>query len=87
MTVAAFTHDTAAFHCPGGLQKRSMRIAGHRTSIALEPRFWAALEAIARLRRLSIPALFAEIERARAALTPERSLASAARVHALLHRP
>ena len=26
----------------GALQKRSMRIAGHRTSLALEQEFWAA---------------------------------------------
>jgi predicted DNA-binding ribbon-helix-helix protein len=29
------------------MEKRSLSIAGHRTSIALEPQFWAALEAMA----------------------------------------
>jgi predicted DNA-binding ribbon-helix-helix protein len=29
------------------MDKRSLSIAGHRTSIALEPEFWAALEAMA----------------------------------------
>jgi predicted DNA-binding ribbon-helix-helix protein len=29
------------------VRKRSLTIAGHRTSIALEPQFWTALEAIA----------------------------------------
>ena len=50
----------------GALQKRSMRIAGHRTSIALEPEFWQALEKIARAREASLPALIAAIDAARA---------------------
>lgn len=29
------------------MDKRSLSIAGHRTSIALEPEFWAALETMA----------------------------------------
>ena len=29
------------------MDKRSLSIAGHRTSIALEPEFWAALDAMA----------------------------------------
>jgi predicted DNA-binding ribbon-helix-helix protein len=62
-----------------GLQKRSLSIAGHRTSLALEPEFWAALAALAARRRLSLPALVAEIDGARG----ERPLASALRVAAL----
>jgi predicted DNA-binding ribbon-helix-helix protein len=30
------------------LEKRSLSIARHRTSIALEPEFWAALDAMAK---------------------------------------
>lgn len=63
------------------LRKRSFSLAGHRTSVALEPDFWAALEALARARGLSLAALVAEVDAARAeAAVP---LASALRVHAL----
>ena len=42
--------------------KRSLTIAGHRTSIALEPEFWAALEALADRRGLRLTALIEEID-------------------------
>ena len=32
----------------GSLKKRSVNLAGHATSLALEPEFWAALERIAK---------------------------------------
>ena len=53
-------------------QKRSVLIAGHQTSISLEPVFWVALEAAARDRGCPINALVAEIdaERLDAARTP-----------------
>ncbi len=70
----------------GALQKRSMRIAGHRTSIALEPEFWEALERIARSRVTSMPALIASIDAKRAEEAPEASLASAVRVFVLQHK-
>ena len=37
----------ASARSPDGLEKRSLTIAGHRTSLALEPEFWAGLEAMA----------------------------------------
>jgi predicted DNA-binding ribbon-helix-helix protein len=61
------------------LRKRSFSIAGHRTSVALEPEFWTALEAHARSRKLSLAGLVAQID----AIRGERPLASALRVHAL----
>ena len=67
----------------GALVKRSFTLAGHRTSVALEPEFWQALAALAAARRLSIAALVAEVDAAR---TPDRPLASALRVHALRAR-
>jgi predicted DNA-binding ribbon-helix-helix protein len=70
----------------GSLLKRSMRIAGHRTSLALEQEFWTALERIARSRGSSLPVLIAGIDEARAKETPEASLASAVRVFVLEHR-
>jgi predicted DNA-binding ribbon-helix-helix protein len=47
------------------MQKRSLTIAGHRTSIALEPEFWAAMEAIADRRGLRLTALIEDIDRTR----------------------
>jgi predicted DNA-binding ribbon-helix-helix protein len=63
----------------GHLQKRSFRLAGHATSVALEPAFWAALEAIAARRGVTLPALVAKTDAARG----EAPLASALRVLAL----
>jgi len=45
--------------------KRSVLIAGHPTSISLEPTFWRALEAAATERGSPINALVAEIDAAR----------------------
>ena len=47
------------------MQKRSLTIAGHRTSIALEPEFWSGLEALAARRGLRLTALIEEIDRNR----------------------
>lgn len=63
------------------LRKRSFRLAGHRTSVALEPEFWAALEAAAARRGRSLSGLVAELDAARA--DPALPLASALRVFAL----
>ena len=65
---------------------RCMRIAGHRTSIALEAEFWRALEQIAATRGLSMPTLIASIDQKRAASAPEASLASAVRVYVLQNK-
>jgi predicted DNA-binding ribbon-helix-helix protein len=53
-------------------QKRSVLIAGHQTSISLEPVFWRALEAAARERGMPVNALVAQIdaERIEAKRTP-----------------
>ncbi len=47
------------------MEKRSLTIAGHRTSIAIEPEFWAGLEAIAASRETSLAALIGEIDEQR----------------------
>ena len=59
--------------------KRSFSIAGHRTSVALEAEFWAALEAEARKEHRSLAALIGRIDGTRAS----RNLASALRLHVL----
>jgi predicted DNA-binding ribbon-helix-helix protein len=43
-------------------RKRSVLIAGHPTSISLEPMFWTALEAAAREQGRPVNALVAEID-------------------------
>ena len=45
--------------------KRSLSIAGHRTSIALEAEFWAGLEAMAAERHLAMAALVREVDESR----------------------
>lgn len=64
---------------PSGQQKRSLTLGRHATSLALEPEFWAALEAMAAARKVSLAGLIGEIDSARRG----RSLASACRVAAL----
>ncbi len=49
------------------MEKRSLTIAGHRTSIAIETEFWAGLEAMALAGSKSIAALIAEIDQEREA--------------------
>ncbi len=62
------------------LVKRSLALSGHRTSVALEPEFWAALGAIATARGQTLAGLVASVDASRAA---DRPLASALRVLAL----
>ncbi len=62
------------------LVKRSIALSGHRTSIALEPEFWAALDAIAAANQQSTAALIRIADEGR---NPEDALASALRVLAL----
>lgn len=45
--------------------KRSLSIAGHRTSVSLEEVFWRELKTCALARGLSLAALVAEIDAAR----------------------
>jgi predicted DNA-binding ribbon-helix-helix protein len=62
------------------MRKRSVTIDGHRTSVSLEDAFWQELAAIASARGLSLNALVAEIDHARAA---PGNLSSALRLHVL----
>ena len=64
-----------------GLRKRSVLLAGHATSLALEPEFWATLEEMARAEGLSLARLIARIDASRG----PRALASACRVAALAY--
>lgn len=60
------------------LRKRSFTIARHRTSIALEAEFWAALERIASARGIPLARLVAAIDAGK-----KGGLASALRVYVL----
>ncbi len=62
-----------------GPVKRSITIAGHQTSISLEPVFWEALHQAARVQNLPINALVARIDAARIAESNPANLASALR--------
>jgi predicted DNA-binding ribbon-helix-helix protein len=67
---------------PGGFVgpvKRSVTIAGHATSISLEPLFWAALERAAAARLLPLNALIAELDALRILAEDPPNLASALR--------
>lgn len=61
------------------LKKRSILLAGHATSLALEPEFWAVLDEMAATERLSLAGLIARLDQTRG----DAALASACRVAAL----
>jgi predicted DNA-binding ribbon-helix-helix protein len=63
---------------PGRLRKRSVVIAGHRTSVSLENAFWRELRAIAEARGVGMNRLITEIDRTR-----NGNLSSAIRVYIL----
>lgn len=65
--------------------KRSVTIAGHETSITLEPLFWAALETVARAEALPLNALIARIDAERITVATSPNLASAIRCWLLAH--
>ena len=47
------------------MQKRSIRIKGHSTSISLEPEFWAELKRIAEAEKCSLNELVARVDSGR----------------------
>ncbi len=78
--------SAAAAAPPGGgaaqaIRKRSVAIAGHRTSVSLEQAFWDALRVIADRRGTSVAALIAAIDQAGGGRSA--NLSSALRVVAL----
>ncbi len=62
----------------GTVKKRSVKIAGHRTSLSLEEAFWRALKRIAARDGVSINRLIERIDRERAG-----NLSSAVRIYVL----
>lgn len=64
-----------------GPRKRSLTVAGHRTSLSLEDDFWEALKLMAKAKGRSVADLIGEIDASRGA----RSLSSAVRSAILEH--
>lgn len=60
--------------------KRSVEIAGHKTSISLEPLFWETLKAAAEAEGLPLNALVARIDAERLEAPTPPGLASAIRL-------
>ncbi len=60
------------------IKKRSVEIAGHRTSLTLEAAFWRTLKRLAAGERISINKLIERIDRER-----QGNLSSAVRVYVL----
>ena len=68
------------------LEKHSVAIAGHRTSVTLEAIFWRALKAMAKQRGQSLSEMIAEVDRQRGEMDPPPNLSSALRVFVLSER-
>ena len=64
------------------LLKRSVTIAGHRTSVSLEPEFWQALNEIATERKRPLAQLIDEIDKREGR---DQNLSSALRLFVLAH--
>lgn len=70
----------------GATVKRSVRVAGHPTSVSLEEAFWQGLKDIAEARATTLNALIGEIDAARVEHLPDGTapnLSSAIRVYVL----
>ncbi|MCZ4272602.1 ribbon-helix-helix domain-containing protein [Maritalea porphyrae] len=61
------------------MKKRSLTIAGHRTSVALEQEFWDEIDALAKVQSLTLSQLIEQIDQNR----DTENLASALRLAVL----
>lgn len=76
-TVLLHPAMAAPYHPP---VKRSVEIAGHKTSISLEPLFWESLKEAALAEGLPVNALVARIDAERLEAETPPGLASAIRI-------
>ncbi len=67
----------------GGRKKRSFRLYGHATSVALEEEFWHVLDALCAHQNLPLARLITQLDDARLATRPALGLSAYLRVHAL----
>ena len=65
------------------LHKRSVTIAGHRTSLSLEAPFWEALKELADAEGVSLAALIEQVDRERSQAPSPYNLSSTLRVYVL----
>jgi predicted DNA-binding ribbon-helix-helix protein len=72
------TVETVGGPSLGAMKKRSVVLAGHRTSVSLENAFWDALKTIAGNRSSTVNQLVTEIDKQR-----DGNLSSAIRVYVL----
>ena len=79
MAIEASALRSAAPASGAAIVKRSIAIAGHRTSVSLEEAFWRELKALAQRRGRSVSALVAAIDAER----KSANLSSAIRVFVL----
>ncbi len=73
--------DATAMTDDQSLVKRSLTIAGHRTSIALEPAFWDGLDHMAASTGVTVAQLIRKIDQSRG----DSPLASSLRIAILRH--
>ena len=64
-------------------EKRSLTLHGHRTSVALEPSFWAVIDQEAKGRNMSMAGLLMQIDDQRVMEKSQLGLAAYLRVWAL----
>ncbi len=64
-------------------EKRSLTLHGHRTSVALEPEFWAIIDEAALAQQQSVAGLLTDIDDQRVSRLSPRGLAAYLRVWAL----
>ena len=64
------------------MQKRSLKIVGHATSVALEPEFWVGLKDIASQKNLSLSSLISTLD-SHPDTFPCKNLASRLRIFVL----
>ncbi len=76
--IVCYVAGMAPLYAP--VAKRSVTVAGHATSIALEPPFWAALEGAAGEAGVPLNALIARVDAERLEVPEPPNLASALRL-------
>ena len=67
------------------MKRYSVTLHGHRTSVSLEPEFWALLKQVAERNGLSLAALIQSIDDERLNAGLRSGLSSALRVYLLQH--
>ena len=65
------------------MERYSLSLHGHRTSVSLEPEFWAALKELAAAKGLSTAGLVQKIDDERITQGAKAGLSSALRVYVL----